>query len=51
MNPQTVDPASLDISVEQVARLGDSALAHSLALYRKRLGESDPLRCAFSSSI
>lgn len=44
-------PDLQDVSVEQIAKLGDSVLAHSLALYRDRRAESGTLRCAFSSSI
>jgi len=40
-----------EVSPEQVERLGDSALAHSLALYRRRLAEDHPPNCAFESSI
>jgi FXSXX-COOH protein len=40
-----------DFSPERIAMLGDSVLAHSLALYRKRLGEGDTLYSAFDSSI
>jgi hypothetical protein len=37
--------------LERAAELGDSVLAHSLALYGKRLGEKAGLGCAFNSSI
>jgi hypothetical protein len=40
-----------DLTPEQVAKLGDSVLAHSLALYRKRLSENCSLYSAFDSSI
>jgi hypothetical protein len=44
-------PDPRDISLAQAAKLGDSVLAHSLALFRKRLGENYPVQCAFDSSI
>jgi|HubBroStandDraft_3_1064219.scaffolds.fasta_scaffold490551_2 hypothetical protein len=54
-SPQQLADAAIpdlrDISLAQVANLGDSALAHSLALYRKRLAENDTLQCGFDSSI
>jgi len=40
-----------DISFAQAAKLGDSVLAHSLALFRERLGENGTVQCAFDSSI
>ncbi len=40
-----------DTSLEQVTVPGDSVLARSLALYRARLVEARPLRCAFESSL
>jgi hypothetical protein len=40
-----------DISFAQAAKQGDSVLAHSLALFRKRLSEDGTVQCAFDSSI
>lgn len=47
----TTIPDLRDMSLEQVARLDDSVLAHSLDLYRRRLDDNCGLGCAFSSSI
>jgi FXSXX-COOH protein len=33
-------PDLRDLTLEQLAELGDSALAHSIALYRQRLAET-----------
>lgn len=47
-----ISPFNLaDISPERVAMLGDSVLACSLALYRRRLGEDGTVYSAFDSSI
>jgi hypothetical protein len=54
-SPQQLADAAIpdlgDISLTQVAELGDSVLAHSLALYRNRLAENDTWQCGFDSSI
>ena len=44
-------PDLRDLSPDQLAVLGDSALAHSIALYRQRLEENGELLCAFDSKI
>ena len=36
----SVIPDLRDLSLERLAELGDSALAHSIALYRERLKET-----------
>lgn len=40
-----------EFSLEQLAELGDSALAHSLALYMERLREDEVLFNAFNNLI
>lgn len=49
LRPITVDLQNLP--PEQLAVLGDSALAHALALYRRRLEYCGDLVCAFDSKI
>ena len=49
--PDSVIPGLREISVEQLAELGDSVLAHSLSLYRERLRENAELLKAFNSNI
>jgi FXSXX-COOH protein len=44
-------PDLRDLSPDQLAVLGDSVLAHSLALYRQRLEENGELLSAFNSMI
>ncbi len=46
-----VVPDLPDLPLDQLAELGDSALAHSLALYRRRLEENGPLYSAFNATI
>jgi hypothetical protein len=47
----SVIPDLRDISLERLAKLGDSVLAHSIALYRKRLSETGlPLK-SFNATI
>jgi hypothetical protein len=53
--PQQVSDGVLpdlqDFSLEQLAGLGDSALAHSLALYLERLREDEVLFNRFNNLI
>jgi len=49
--PDGVIPDLRDIPLDQLAELGDSVLAHSLALYRQRLSETGVLLSAFNSRI
>jgi hypothetical protein len=44
-------PNLQDLPPDQLAMLGNSALAHSLALYRHRLEKSDELLSAFNAKI
>ena len=46
-----VVPDLPDLPLDQLAELGDSALARSLALYRRRLEENGPLFSAWNASI
>ena len=46
-----VVPDLPDLSLDQLAELGDSVLAHSLALYRQRLEGNGVVLSAFESSI
>jgi FXSXX-COOH protein len=48
---RSVDPDLRDVLLDQLADLGDSVLAHSLALYRQRLEENGLLLSAFDSNI
>jgi hypothetical protein len=47
----TVIPDLHDLSLERLAELGDSALAQSIALYRKRLTETGVPLNSFSARI
>lgn len=47
----SVIPDLRELSLEQLAQLGDSALAHSIALYRQRLMETGLPLSSFNSSI
>jgi len=40
-----------DLPLDQLADLGDSVLAHSLALYRQRVGENGVLLSAFNAAL
>lgn len=40
-----------DVPLDQLATLGDSALAHCVALYRQRLESGGVLLSAFNSNI
>ena len=56
MGPQQQDLNSVipdlhDLSLERLADLGDSVLAHSIALYRQRLMETGVPLSSFSSRI
>jgi FXSXX-COOH protein len=56
MGPQQQDlnsviPDLRDLSLERLADLGDSVLAHSIALYRQRLTETGVPLSSFSSRI
>ena len=44
-------PDLRDLPPDRIAVLGDSALAHSLALYRQRLEENGELLSAFNAKI
>jgi FXSXX-COOH protein len=49
---QELRPVDLrDVPLDQLAALGDSALAHSVALYRQRLEAGGALTGAFNSHI
>lgn len=48
---RSVVPDLRELPLDQLAELGDSALAHSLALYRRRLAENGPLCSAFNATI
>lgn len=39
------------ISLERLAEMGDSALAHSIALYRQRLSETGAPLSSFNATI
>jgi FXSXX-COOH protein len=47
----SVIPDLRQLSLEQLAELGDSVLAHSIALYRQRLKETGVPLSSFASSI
>lgn len=47
----SVIPNLRDLSMERLAELGDSVLAHSIALYRQRLKETGLPLSSFTSSI
>jgi FXSXX-COOH protein len=47
----SVIPDLRDVSLEHLAQLGDSVLAHSIALYRQRLQETGLPLSSFSSAI
>jgi FXSXX-COOH protein len=47
----SVLPDLRELSLERLAELGDSVLAHSLSLYRERLKETGMPLNAFSSSV
>jgi FXSXX-COOH protein len=47
----SVIPDLRDLSLERLADLGDSVLAHSIALYRQRLMETGVPLSSFSSRI
>lgn len=47
----SVIPDLRDLSLERLAELGDSALAHSIALYRQRLLETGVPLNSFSARI
>lgn len=56
MGPQkqelnSVIPDLRDLPLERLAELGDSVLAHSLALYRQRLHETGVPLNSFSARI
>jgi FXSXX-COOH protein len=46
----SVIPDLRDLPMDQLAELGDSVLAHSIALYRQRLNGSAPLN-SFTSYV
>jgi FXSXX-COOH protein len=47
----SVIPDLRDLSLERLAELGDSALAHSIALYRQRLKETGVPLSSFQARI
>jgi FXSXX-COOH protein len=47
----SVIPDLHDLSLERLADLGDSVLAHSIALYRQRLKETGVPLSSFSARI
>jgi FXSXX-COOH protein len=47
----SVIPDLRELSLEQLAHLGDSVLAHSIALYRQRVMETGVPLSSFNSSI
>jgi FXSXX-COOH protein len=47
----SVIPDLRDLPLERLAELGDSVLAHSIALYRQRLRETGLPLSAFQSKI
>jgi FXSXX-COOH protein len=47
----SVIPDLRNLSLDRLAELGDSVLAHSIALYRERLKETGVPLSSFSSSI
>lgn len=48
---KSVIPDLRDLSLERLAALGDSVLAHSIALYRQRLKETGVPLSSFTSRI
>jgi FXSXX-COOH protein len=48
---RSIVPDLRDLPLEELAKLGDSVLAHSLALYRQRLTENGMLLSNFSAKI
>lgn len=47
----SVIPDLRELSLEQLAELGDSVLAHSIALYRQRLRETGVPLSSFNARI
>jgi FXSXX-COOH protein len=47
----SVIPDLRELSLERLAELGDSVLAHSIALYRKRLKETGVPLSSFGARI
>jgi FXSXX-COOH protein len=47
----SVIPDLRDVSLERLSALGDSVLAHSIALYRQRLKETGEPLSSFSARI
>jgi len=47
----SIIPDLRELSLERLAELGDSALAHEIALYRQRLKETDVPLSAFQARI
>ena len=48
---RSIDPDLRDVSLDQPAAWGDSALAHCFALFRQRLEDGGPVLSAFNSNI
>jgi len=48
---RSIVPDLRDLPLVELAELGDSVLAHSLALYRRRLAETGTLLSNFSAKI
>jgi len=50
-NIKTAIPDLKDVSLDQLAELGDTALAHSIALYRERLKKNGVPLSSFNARI
>ena len=48
---RSIVPDLRDLPLDELAQLGDSVLAHSLALYRQRLEDNGILLSNFSAKI
>jgi FXSXX-COOH protein len=48
---ESIVPDLRDLPLVELAKLGDSVLAHSLALYRQRLAENGALLSNFGAKI
>ena len=48
---RSIVPDLRDLPLDELGKLGDSVLAHSLALYRQRLEENGILLSNFSAKI
>lgn len=50
-NMKTAIPDLRDVSLDQLAELGDTPLAHSIALYRERLKKNGVPLSSFNARI